>query len=359
MELIRRLSGCALLLALALVLVQSAAGFEQYATSDGVTIPQYLIELNYETSVNSTVAVAFETIVFRNTGTVNRSEDVCVAVPENAEIMQVMKMGHMTDAASAEVAYERDGEILCWNMTINAGGMAMYSVRYVVPLGGMGTSDVPDEFVKKLIGPAIANYPINSLLLKANSNTGGDTDIGDTDIKFTDGAGNAIEPDSASPEDDGGVHYIWAGPVAFEELHVVFPQPSQSQPLNRWITYAVIAMLLIAALTYPIIHVKNNKLRGSDGGLSCSGCTACDKGKDDAEKEPGAGGDWEEMDEIIVELTQSKEELIRKKKAILAVLSKLDEDHDSGEVSDDDYRRLTLNYKDKAIEIIKQLDKME
>ncbi|MCK4652482.1 MAG: hypothetical protein KAT13_05310, partial [Methanosarcinales archaeon] len=61
---------------------------------------------------------------------------------------------------------------------------------------------------------------------------------------------------------------------------------------------------------------------------------------------------------IITELTQPKEELIRKKKAILAVLSKLDEDHDSGEVSDDDYRRLTLNYKDKVIEIIKQLDKM-
>ena len=348
----KRLSGCAVLLALVLVLVQSAAGFEQYAAPNDVTIPQYLIELNYETSGNSTVGVACETIVFRNDGATNRSEDVCVAVPENAEIMQVMKMGHMTDAASAEVAYERDGEILCWNMTLKSGGMAMYSVRYVVPLGGMGTSDVPDEFVKKLNSPAVANYPINSLILKVN------TDIDNMDIKFTDGAGNTLEPDSASPEDDGGVHYVWAGPVAFEELHVVFPQPSQSQPLNRWITYAVIALLLIAALTYPILHIKNNKLRGTDGGLSCSRCAVCDKGKDGVEKEPNAGGDWEEMDEIITELTQPKEELIRKKKAILAVLSKLDEDHDSGEVSDDDYRRLTLNYKDKVIEIIKQLDKM-
>ncbi|RZN34969.1 MAG: hypothetical protein EF813_09415 [Methanosarcinales archaeon] len=359
MELIKRLSGCAVLLALALVLAQSAAGSEQYAASDDVIIPQYLIELSYETSGNSTVGVACETIVFRNTGTANRSEDVCIAVPENAQVMQVMKMGHMTDAASSEVAYERDRDILCWNMTLNAGGMAMYSVRYVVPIGGMGTSDAPDEFVKKLSGPAIANYPINSLLLKANINTGGDADAGNTNIRFADGAGNMIEPDSANPEDDGGVHYTWEGPVAFEELHVIVPQPSQSQPLNRWITYAVIAMLLIAALTYPIIHVKNNKLRGSDGGLACSGCTACDKGKDDAEKEPGEGGDWEEMDEIITELTQSKEELIRKKKALLAVLSKLDEDHDSGEVSDEDYQRLTRNYKDKAIEIIKQLDKID
>ena len=351
MELMKRLSGCAVLLVLVLVLVQSAAGFEQYAAPNDVTIPQYLIELNYETSGNSTVAVACETIVFRNTGATNRSEDVCVAVPENAEIMQVMKMGHMTDAASAEVVYGREGEILCWNMTLKAGGMAMYSVRYVVPLGGMGTSDVPDEFVKKLTSPAVANYPINSLILKVN------TDIDDMDIKFTDGAGNMLEPDSASPEDDGGVHYTWVGPVAFEELHVVFPQPSQSQPLNRWITYAVIALLLISALTYPIFHIKNNKLRGTDEGLSCSRCAVCDKGEDD-ENEPSAGGDWEEMDEIITELTQPKEELIRKKKAILAVLSKLDEDHDSGEVSDDDYRRLTLNYKDKVIEIIKQLDKM-
>ena len=344
-------SGCATLLMLALVLAHPAAGFAQYASPNDVTIPKYLIELNYETSENVTMWAAYETIVFRNGGNVNRSEEVRITVPENAEIMQVTKEGHATDAASAGVAYEREGEVIGWNMTLKPGGMAMYSVRYVVALGGggTGTSGELDEFVKKLIDPAIMNYPIASLILKVNT---------DTDIEFTDGSGNTLKPDSAIPEDDGGVRYTW-DQVTFGELHVILPQPSQSQPIDRWIAYAVIALLLISALLYPVLHIKNNKLRGKDGALSCSGCSVCDKGGDGAEKEPNAGGDWEEMDEIVIEITQSKEDLIRKKKAILAVLSKLDEDHDAGEVSDDDYRRLTLNYKDKAIEIMKQLDKME
>nr|QNO49826.1 hypothetical protein DBPBNLAN_00036 [Methanosarcinales archaeon ANME-2c ERB4]QNO49965.1 hypothetical protein FNHNGOKL_00033 [Methanosarcinales archaeon ANME-2c ERB4] len=342
-------SGCAALLMLALVLAHPAAGFAQYASPNDVTIPKYLIELNYETSENATMWAAYETIVFRNGGGVNRSEEVRITVPENAEIMQVTKEGHATDAASAGVAYEREGEVIGWNMTLKPGGMAMYSVRYVVPLGGAGTPGEPDEFVKKLIDPAIMNYPIASLILKVNT---------DTDIEFTDGSGNTLKPDSAIPEDDGGVRYTW-DQVTFGVLHVILPQPSQSQPIDRWIAYAVIALLLISALLYPVLHVKNNKLRGKDGALSCSGCSVCDKGGDGAEEEPNAGGDWEEMDEIVIEITQSKEDLIRKKKAILAVLSKLDEDHDAGEVSDDDYRRLTLNYKDKAIEIVKQLDKME
>ncbi|HIE31921.1 MAG TPA: hypothetical protein EYP67_06020 [Methanosarcinales archaeon] len=345
----KRVSGCTALLVLALVLAPLTAGFAQYATSD-VTIPTYLIELDYETGENATMGVACETIVFRNLGDTNRSEDACIAVPEDSEIMQVMKMGHATDAAPAGVAYEREGEVLCWNMTLKPGGMAMYSVRYVVPLGGAGTSDGPDVFVKKLIDPEIVTYPIVSLILKVNT---------DDEIEFTDGSGNILEPDSASPEDDGGVRYMWTDQVAFEELHVLLPQPSHSQPIDRWITYAVIALLLISALLYPVLHIKNNKLRGNDRGLSCSGCSVCDKGGDGAEDEPDAGGDWEEMDEIVTEITQSKEDLIRKKKAIFAVLSKLDKDHDAGEVSDDDYRRLSRNYKDKAIEIMKQLDKME
>jgi hypothetical protein len=343
-------SGCAALLMLALVLAPPAAGFAQYASPNDVTIPKYLIELNYETSENATMWAAYETIVFRNGGNVNRSEEVRITVPENAEIMQVTKEGHATDAASAGVAYEREGKVIGWNMTLKPGGMAMYSVRYVVALGGVGTgtSAGPEEFVKRLIDPAIMNYPIASLILKVNT---------DTDIEFTEGSGNTLQPDSVSQENGGGV-YTW-DQVTFEELHVILPQPSQSQSIDRWIAYAIIALLLICALLYPVLHIKNNKLRGKDGALSCSGCSVCDKGEGGAEKEPNAGGDWEEMDEIVIEITQSKEDLIRKKKAILAVLSKLDEDRDAGEVSDDDYRRLTLNYKDKAIEIMKQLDKME
>jgi len=64
------------------------------------------------------------------------------------------------------------------------------------------------------------------------------------------------------------------------------------------------------------------------------------------------------MAEIITEISQTEEDLIRKKRAILAVLNKLEEDLDAGAVSDDDYKRLSSKYEKQAIEIMKQLDRM-
>jgi len=62
--------------------------------------------------------------------------------------------------------------------------------------------------------------------------------------------------------------------------------------------------------------------------------------------------------EIITEVSQTEKDLRRKKRAILAVLNKLEEDHDAGAVSDADYKRLSSKYEKQAIEIMKQLDQM-
>ncbi len=164
-------------------------------------------------------------------------------------------------------------------------------------------------------------------------------------------------PDETSPEEGGGVLYSWAGPVAFKELHVKTSQPQPSN-MDKWIVYGIIAVLILAALSYPIIHVRNNKLREKEGGnkLSCASCSVC-SGDDENDKEP-RGGDWGEMDDIITEISQTEEDLIRKKRAILAVLNKLEEDHDAGVVSDADYKRLSSKYEKQAIAIMKQLDQM-
>ncbi len=215
----------------------------------------------------------------------------------------------------------------------------MYSVTYAVPIIESG------EFVKNL-DPAVVNYPIGAFRLKVNT---------DTSVKFTDGARNTIKPDETSQEEDGGVLYAWSGPLAFKELHIKLSQPSN---MDKWIVYGIIAVLIIAALSYPIIHVRNNKLREEEGGneLSCASCSVC-SGDDENDKEP-RGGDWDEMDDIITEVSQTEKDLRRKKRAILAVLNKLEEDRDTGAVSDADYKRISSKYEKQAIEIMKQLDRM-
>jgi hypothetical protein len=128
--------------------------------------------------------------------------------------------------------------------------------------------------------------------------------------------------------------------------------------MDKWIVYGLIALLILAALTYPIIHVRNNKLREKEGGskLACASCSA--RGRDTETDEEPRGGDWDEMDEIITEVSQTEKDLMRKKRAILVVLNKLEEDRDAGAVSDAEYKRISSKYEKQAIEIMKQLDRM-
>ena len=324
---------CILLLSFA----PNAVGFEQYAMQDMI-IREYLIDLSY--NIDGDTAIAGETIVFRNSGDENHTEDLCVTVPRDAEIMRVWKMGHqIMNASSIPVQYEHDGETLCWNTTIAPGSMAMYSITYAAPITESG------EFVKNL-DPAVMKYPIASFRLNVSA---------DGSIKLTDENDAAIKQD---PVEDraGGALYVWADGVPFKELHVKTSQPQPSS-MDKWIVYGIIAVLILAALSYPIIHVRNNKLREKEGGskLPCASCSV--RGRDKENEEP-RGGDWDEMDEIITEVSQTENDLMRKKRAILSVLNKLEEDRDAGAVSDADYKRLSSKYEKQAIAIMKQLDRM-
>ena len=352
-----KLIGLALLtVALALTAAPNAVGHPQYA-GQGVITPMHLVELDYQT--DGDLAMVKETILFRNIGEANHTEGLRTVVSEDSEIMHVLKMGHEMNVTPEQVGYERDGEILRWGeeggVTIKPGAMVMYAVTYTTPIPVEGTVTKSGEFVKKLVYPAVVNYPIGSLRLKVRT---------DARVKFTDENGNAIQPDRTDPEDDGGVLYSWTESVTFNELHVKLSQPSN---MDKLIGYAVVAILIICALTYPIIHVRVAKLREKQGGakISCASCSVRDDGGKNGGKSSceGAGaekrsGDWDEMDEIIVEVTQSKEALTREKNAILSVLNKLEEDYEKGEVADEDYKRLTSKYEKKAIEIMKQMDQL-
>ena len=325
---------CILLLSFA----PQAVGFEQYAMQ-GVTIREYLVDLSY--NVDGDPAIARETIVFINRGNENHTDDLCVAIPENAKVMYMNKMGHqIMNASPIQVQCEHKEETLCWNATIAPGSMAMYAITYTVPITESG------EFVKNL-DPAVMNYPIVSFRLNVST---------DGNIKLTDENGVAIKQDPVEDR-DGGALYVWTDGVPFKELHVKTSQPQPSS-MDKWIVYGIIAVLIIAALSYPIIHVRNNKLREKEGGnkLSCASCSVC-SGDDENDKEP-RGGDWDEMDDIITEVSQTEKDLRRKKRAILAVLNKLEEDRDTGAVSDADYKRISSKYEKQAIEIMKQLDRM-
>jgi len=334
---------CILLLSLA----PQAVGLPQYAMQ-GVTIQMDRLQLNY--NIGDDVGVITEMIVFRNNGATNYSGDLCTLLPANAQIMQFQKMD-MTDAPSTPIAYDREGGILCWNASINPNATPIYSLRYAASINATGTVTEPGEFVKN-IDPAVVKYPIGKFILGVNT---------DAHVKFTDEKRNVIKPDETSQEEDNSVLYTWSGPVTFKELHIELSQPANmGKPANRdkWIVYGLIALLVISALLYPILHVRNNKLREKEMEAEKGGNKHPSRDRGDENDEEAKEGEWEEMDDIITEVSQTEEDLIRKKSSILAVLNKLEEDRDAGAVSDADYKRISSKYEKQAIEIMKQLDRM-
>jgi hypothetical protein len=133
-----------------------------------------------------------------------------------------------------------------------------------------------------------------------------------------------------------------------------------SPPSNRdkWIVYGIIALLVISALLYPILHVRNNKMREKEMEAEKGGNKHPSRDRGDENDEEPKEGEWEEMDDIVTEVSQTEKDLMRKKRAILAVLNKLEEDRDTGAVSDADYKRISSKYEKQAIEIMKQLDRI-
>ncbi|MEA1944608.1 MAG: hypothetical protein U9N07_04640 [Euryarchaeota archaeon] len=330
---------------LILSLVPQAAGFPQYASQD-VTIPMELLHLSY--NIGDDTGVVTEMIVFRNDGATNYSSDLCTILPADAQIMYLQKMD-MTNATPTQIMYDLEGGVLRWNASIEPNATPIYSVMYAVPINTIGTAK-SGEFVKN-IDPAVVNYPIGKFVLRVYT---------DASIEFTDETRNAIESDETSTEGDGSVLYTWSGPV-FKELHIELSQPanmSKSSSRDKWIVYGLIALLIISALLYPILHVRNTKMREKERGAEKGGNKHTSRDRDDENDEEQKEGEWEEINSIVTEVTQTEKDLMRKKKAILAVLNKLEADRDAGVISDADHKRLSSKYEKQAIEIMKQLDRM-
>ncbi len=108
--------------------------------------------------------------------------------------------------------------------------------------------------------------------------------------------------------------------------------------LSGWFVLLLV-IPLVGSLTFLYLVFKPGKV----------GKTRWGEGVDDAQST---------LDEFTAEVAQSKEDSETKRKAIITVLNKLEEDYEAGEVSDADYKRLSSKYEKQAIEIMKQLDRM-
>ncbi len=354
-----------------------------------VVIIQHLIEVDQVTYPGYFRIV--ETIIYKNLGTENYSGPVYTYVQDGAFNIAVSKQEMASGGGTNTIeAFQVSENVVGWNDIILSGtGMApMYQIEYMVPAEPTGKTTGSVTFTKKLKYPTDVNYiymPITgmrSLVVKLEKSDGMKTTVLDNE-------GSIINADFF--EEIGNLEtYYWDLPPFVE---ITF-ELSKSNPAGSDITlYLIILLVIIAVIGYVVLRGKSPAIKDLEDKLGSVLPKKQDEGiyleeeefEDDEDIEDDLESDDEkyegdeeieedleaEEDEVEEETSRqpslgmndienlSLDELKTTKQAIFNVLLKLDEDHVSGIISEDEYNDIRDNYKEKVKSIMVRIDVLE
>jgi len=346
-----------------------------------VVIMQHLIEVDQVTYPGYFRVV--ETIIYKNLGTENYSGPVYTCVQDGAFNIAVARQEMAAGGGRNTIeAFQVSENVVGWKDTILSGtGMApMYQIEYMVPAEPTGKTTETVTFTKKLKSSTNVNYiympttgmPV--LVVKLDKSDGMKTTVLDNDgykirAEFFEEIGNSET-------------YSWFQPL-FVEISF---ELSKSNPPGSDITlYLLILLVIIAVISYSVLRGKSPAIKGLEEKL---GSVLPKKQDDEIYLEEEEFEDDEDIEDDLesgnyeykggIEENEVKEETSRQpslemddiealsldelrtaKQAIFNVLLKLDEDHVSGIISEDEYNEIRGNYKEKAKDIMTRIDILE
>ncbi|MDF1531301.1 MAG: hypothetical protein P1P72_03120 [ANME-2 cluster archaeon] len=343
------------------------------ATSYGanVIMLQHLIEIDQVS--NQGYFKVDETLVLRNTGTGNYTGPLYAWLPDEAFNIGVAKleMSAGGQIRPLEVFIVNDN-VIGWNDTILVGtGMTpMYRLQYMVPAEPTGKMTESVTYTKKLKYPTNVNYnyiPASGLpalvvkLVKSD----------DLKTRIVNEDGSKIEADSVEVL-EGAMTYNWAQPQFIEISFVLSRSGIDTDGVSLILLLLLVIILVIGI---PIMRGKTLPGKGLKERTNKARPVKEDEDiyleQETEEYDEENGEDIENSEEVghsvsAVSVLDSEDlerfdigELKSAKKALLKVLTELDEDHADGALSEKEYQSIRAKYKHKAIEIMKRIDDLE
>jgi len=351
-----------------------------------VVIIQHLIEVDQVTYPGYFRVV--ETIIYKNLGTENYSGPVYTCVQDGAFNIAVARQEMAAGGGRNTIeAFQVSENVVGWNDIILSGtGMApMYQIEYMVSAEPTGKTTETVTFIKKLKSSTNVNYiympttGMPALVVKLEKSDGMKTTVLDNN-------GGKIKADFFE-EIGNSETYNWFQPL-FVEISF---ELSKSNPPGSDITlYLLILLVIIAVISYSVLRGKSPAIKGLEEKLGSVLPKKQDEGiyleeefeddeniedyldSNDNEYEKGIEEDSKAEEDKVKEETSrqpslemndienlSLDELRTVKEAIFNVLLKLDEDHVSGIISEDEYNEIRGNYKEKAKDIMTRIDVLE
>ncbi len=308
-----------------------------------IVVLQQLVEVDISSVENIIVR---ETIVFKTTG--NYTTDLMIWVPDGAEIMGISRQDMTEEKPAIPLQYVQEGNILQFNDAerLNTTGIMppMYAIQYVIP---RTTVDKEPEYTKILQYPTYINYPISNLIVTIISAEGIDTAIKDE-------GGNVIQGDTIESGINRVMH-AWSSPE-FKEFTI--STRSQGNTTNI-LLYIAIGLIILAVLAFPFVQ-KKMKAGNGDTFVKSAGTLKQKKEDSDNEKKgKGLKGEAVNVDENVNMAEPDLDEFEVRYDAVVSLLNEIKNDRDNGNLSDNEYKKLSGKYKTEAIDLMKTIDELQ
>ncbi|VVB92063.1 Uncharacterised protein [uncultured archaeon] len=311
-----------------------------------ITLVQNLIEVDALQLRSQNELYVRETLIFKNTGTMNFDGSLRTWVPDGTEGIKIGKSEMMQGANPEPIVWKQNGNIITWQGEINASALPpLYTVEYLLPEPN-GTK----QYSKIFLYPTLTKKP-SSIMLKITLDK-------EESAAIMDENGNSISA-SGSPRVEGNsILYDWETPE-FNEINLAIS--SSTAAPSGIAGYVILGLIVILVFSYPVIRKKNKKIRAFE-----------EKIRNSLKRKETAEETAEESREELVEETttpepveaeeetgfegNTKEELEVMKDETLSKLSELNKEYESGNMLDEEYEELKKSYQGRIDKIKRRLE---
>ena len=308
---------------------------------------QHLIEIDTIQFEPQKKLYVRETLIFRNTGTENFSGTIRTWVPDGAENIRVGRTEMTANAELIPINIIQNGNIISWQDSIekNSSLPPLYSVEYLL---------AANKFSKKLLYPTLISKVPGSLILKITKNK-------DDRVTITDENGRDIGASGNPQEEDSNVLYGWVAP-GFTEINIQISKPSA--PPAGIAGYVVIGLLILLALSYPVLRKKSERIQAIERKIRDSFKRKPEEASEEQEEAVKEAPETSAESEEAAAETDEEEfagktgnELENEKKELQSRLDKIEKDYASGNLIDEEYEELSSSLRAKLERINKRIEK--
>ncbi|MCZ7393292.1 MAG: hypothetical protein ABOK23_11625 [Candidatus Methanoperedens sp.] len=325
-----------------------------------IRLLQHLIEVDAVQFQSENKSYVRETLIFKNAGTQNFSGSLRTWVPDGAEIIkrndtgEIAKNEMTTGTTTDYLPIIQNGNVVSWHDDIETNSLAsFYIIEYLVTAKPEVTLNKTLAYTKMLTYPTLINYqyvpsqdmpPLVLIITKPNGSS----------VNLTDENGNDISPSDVTEQGNTVTNRFYE--PRFKELNIEISKQSITQVVSKPVItpaqlagYVIIGLLILLALSYPVIRKRSEKLQALEGKIKSS--LKREKAQESEEEAALETVEKTIEGEAVEEDTglegKTRDELLSLKNEILSKLGELDKDYESGNLLDEEYEELRKPYQEK------------